>query len=165
LKARGTAEQPIVFTAFGDDSDGYDSDGDGRVLLSGAWENIQFIGATSSDSVLEYVAIRYGGSGVNLCPYAYLGGPCMEYKGAVRIQDASPTIAHATFDKNLAIAVYVEGDAQPTIAYSDFRDTKQAIKNPREVIGGIGISIGAESLPVLTDNTFTNNNEEVVYRP
>lgn len=165
LKAQGDAERPIIFTTFADDSDGYDSDGGSRVLQPGAWENIQFIGATSSDSVLKYVSIRYGGSGENLCPYAYLGGPCMEYKGAVFIQDASPTIAHTTFDKNLAISVYVEGDAQPTIEYSDIRDTKEAIKNPRETIGGIGINIGAESAPVLTDNTFTNNNEDVVYRP
>lgn len=154
LKAQGTPDKPIVFTAFEDDSDGYDSDGGGMVLLSGAWENIQFIGATSSASILEYVDIRYGGR-----------GQYSDYKGAVRIQDASPTISHATFDKNLAIAVYVEGDAQPTIEYSDIRDTKEAIKNPRETIGGIGINIGAESAPVLTDNTFTNNNEDVVYRP
>ena len=154
LKAQGTPDKPIVFTALEDDSDGYDSDGGGRVLQSGAWENIQFIGATSSDSVLEYVAIRYGGN-----------GPYTEYKGAVRIQDAGPTISHATFDRNLAIAVYVEGDAQPTIAYSDFRNTKQAVKASSAIIGGIGISIGVESLPVLTDNTFTNNNEDVVYRP
>lgn len=163
--AQGTANEPIVFTAFADDSDGYDSDGAAGAPVSGAWENIQFIGATSSDSILEYVNIRYGGRGTNLCPYAYFGGPCMEYKGTVRIQDASPTISHATFDRNLAIAVFIEGVAQPIIEYSDIRNTKEAIKNPRETIGGIGISIGTESLPVLTDNTFVNNNEDVVYRP
>ena len=165
LQAQGTEAQPIVFTALADDSDGYDSDGAAGTPISGAWENIQFIGATSSDSILEYVTIRYGGLGKNLCPHAYLGGPCMEYKGAVLIQDASPVISHATFDKNLAIAVFIEGNAQPTIEYSDIRDTKQAIKNSTTSIGGIGISIGAESAPMLTDNTFTNNNEEVVYRP
>lgn len=165
LKAQGTAENPITFTAFADDSDGYDSDGGSGVLQSGAWENIQFIGATSSDSVLEYVTIRYGGNGRNICPTAYFGGPCMEYKGAVLVQDASPTISHTTLDKNLAISVYVEGDARPIIEYSDFRDTKEAFKNPMTTIGGIGISIGAESAPTLTDNTFTNNNEDVLYRP
>ncbi|MCR4322552.1 MAG: right-handed parallel beta-helix repeat-containing protein [Candidatus Azambacteria bacterium] len=171
LKAQGTAERPIIFTASADDSDGYDS-GDGRALVSGAWKNIQFIGATSSDSILEYVHIRYGGSGENLCPYAYFGGPCMGYKGALLIQDASPTISHATFDKNLAIAVFIEGNSWPTIANSDIRNTKEAIKNSRETIGGIGISIGTESASVLTEdflkaanNTFTNNLKDVVYRP
>ncbi|MEK7494002.1 MAG: lamin tail domain-containing protein, partial [Patescibacteria group bacterium] len=165
LKAQGTEVRPIIFTAFADDSDGYDSDGAAGAPTSGAWENIQFLGATSSNSILEYVQVRYGGLGKNLCPHAYLGGPCMDYKGAMLIQDASPTISRATFDKNLAIAVYVAGDAQPIIEYSDIHDTKQAIKNPTTSIGGIGISIGAESLPALTDNTFTNNLEDVVYRP
>ena len=159
LQAQGTAEQPIIFTAFEDDSDGYDSDGAAGTPISGAWENIQFLGATSSDSVLEYAHIRYGGGGRSAC-----NSWCTEYKGALLIQDASPTITHTTFDQNLAIAVFIEGNAQPTIEYSDIRDTKQAIKNSTTSIGGIGISIGAGLLPVLIDNAFTNNLEKVVYR-
>ena len=48
LQAQGTAEQPIIFTAFEDDSDGYDSDGAAGTLISGGGENIQFLGATAS---------------------------------------------------------------------------------------------------------------------
>ncbi|MBI3685579.1 lamin tail domain-containing protein [Candidatus Azambacteria bacterium] len=116
LNAQGTADRPIVFTAFADDSDGYDSDAVSAIPAAGAWENIQFTGASSSDSVLEHVAVRYGGRGLNLCPHAYLGGPCMEYHGAVRITDASPTITDSTLDRNLAIAVFIEGASAPTIA-------------------------------------------------
>ncbi|MBI5913326.1 lamin tail domain-containing protein [Candidatus Azambacteria bacterium] len=165
LRAQGTAAAPIVFTAFADDSDGYDSDGSAAAPTPGAWKNIQFIGATSSDSILEYVSVRYGGRGTNVCPYAYFSGPCMEYKGAVLVQDASPTISHAAFNRNLAIAIFVEGDAQPIIEYSDIRDTQVGVKSPRETIGGIGISIGAQSTPTLTDNTFSNNLEDVIDRP
>lgn len=159
LHAQGTTDHPIVFTAFEDDSDGYDSNNSVTLPAAGAWENIQFLGATSSGSVLEYVAVRYGGLGRTAC-----NSWCIEYKGAVRIQDASPTISHATFDQNLAIAVFIEGAAQPIIEYSDIRNTKEAIKTPSTTIGGIGMSIGAGLMPTLIDNTFTNNLEDVVYR-
>src|SRR3989344_5244685 len=165
LTARGTASAPIVFTGIADDSDGYDSNYADRQPIPGDWENIQFIGASSSDSILEYVHIRYGGQGNNLCPYAYFGGPCMEYKGAVLVDGASPTFTHMTFDHNLAVSIYLDGATQSTIQNSSLLNTIPGTTGPHnDAVAGYGISIGAESLPTLTDNAYSGNVEDVVYR-
>lgn len=164
LKSRGTEDHPIVFTSFDDDADGYDSDGSATDPVPGRWKNIVFIGSASSDSFMEYIHIRYGGQGKDICPYAYLGGPCMEYYGAMRIDGADPKITHVTLENNLAIAVFTEGFANPTIENSIIRDTKEAIKNSMAMIGGYGISIGPDSEPTITDTTYANNAEDVVYR-
>ena len=164
LKAIGVPEKPIVFTALADDSDGYDSNNTEAIPQEGSWKNIQFIGASSSDSILESVIIKYGGSGIDTCPYAYLAGPCMAYEGAVFIDGASPTINRAEFDRNLAIVLYVKGDARPSISNSAFTSTKEALATPSTTIGGIGISIGPESSPILDSNTYGGNAKDVVYR-
>ena len=164
LFAVGTAENPIVFTAIADDADGYDSNKSPVSPMPGAWKRIEFLGTSSSGSVLEHVIVRYGGQGRDTCPYAYLGGPCMEYSGAVNIVDANPTIRNVEMDDNLAIAVFTDGAANPTIEYSTIRDTKEARKTATTTIGGYGISIGPDSEPILTDNTYANNAEDVVYR-
>lgn len=164
LSAAGTEEEPIVFTAFADDSDGYDSNNSSLDPTAGAWKNIVFTGAASSDSVLEHVHVRYGGQGESACPYAYFGGPCMEYYGAVRIDGADPKMSHVTLENNLGISIFTEGVANPAIENSTIRDTKEAIKNSTAKIGGYGISIGPDSEPTVTDNTYANNAEDVVYR-
>lgn len=150
LQARGTAENPIIFTSLQDDSDGYDSDGSGDAPAAGAWENIRFVGASSSDSVLEYVHIRYGGKGRMVCG----GGSCMRYYGAAHIDNASPTIAQCVFDNNLAVAVFIEGESRPGIRDSEIKNTQD----------GFGISVGLESAPVLENNTYSGNVQDIVYR-
>ena len=164
LTARGTEEKPIIFTALADDSDGYDSNLSNAQPKEGAWKNIQFIGASSSDSILENVVIKYGGAGKDTCPHAYLAGPCMAYEGAVLIDGASPAINRAEFDRNLAIALYIKGDAQPAVSNSAFTNTKTAPTVSGSTIGGIGISIGPESAPTLDNNAYSENAQDVVYR-
>src|SRR3989344_6409146 len=164
LTARGMEEKPIVFTALADDSDGYDSDNAETTPQEGSWKNIQFVGASSSDSILESVIIKYGGSGIDTCPHAYLAGPCMAYEGAVFIDGASLAINRAEFDRNLAIALYIKGDAQPAVSNSAFTNTKAAPTVSGSTIGGIGISIGPESAPTPDNNTYSGNAQDVVYR-
>ena len=164
LSAVGTEEKPIVFTALADDSDGYDSNNAPASPIAGAWKNIVFTGSTSSDSVLEYVHVRYGGQGENVCPYAYFGGPCMEYYGAISIDSADVIIRHVTLENNLGIAIFTEGVANPIIENSIIRDTQEARSTSTTTIGGYAISIGPDSEPILTDNTYANNKEDVVYR-
>ena len=88
----------------------------------------------------------------------------MAYEGAVFIDGASPTINRAEFDRNLAIVLYVKGDARPSISNSAFTSTKEALATPSTTIGGIGISIGPESSPILDSNTYGGNAKDVVYR-
>lgn len=165
LKAQGTAECPVIFTSLADDSDGYDSNYSDAKPVPGDWQNIQFLGASSSESVLEHVTIRYGGQGQNQCPYAYFGGPCMEYKGAVLIDGASPAFSQTNFDHNQAISIYVQGTAKPTIGDSHIINTVLGITGPYKTqIAGYGISIGSESAPTLQGNVYSGNVEDVVYR-
>ena len=164
LKAQGTEEKPIIFTSIEDDANGYDSNLSNAQPKEGAWKNIQFIGASSSDSILENVVIKYGGAGKDTCPYAYLAGPCMAYEGAVLIDGASPAINRAEFDRNLAIALYIKGDAQPAVSNSAFTNTKAAPAVSGSTIGGIGISIGPESSQTWDNNAYSGNAQDVVYR-
>lgn len=161
LNARGTADNPIVFTSITDDFDGYDSDylGDFPDTFD-AWENIHFIGASSSESVLEYVQVRYGGKGRGVCG----GGFCIRYYGATHITDASPTISHSVFDNNSAVAVFIEGDSQPVIRDTEIKNTFTFTEMPSRVIGGYGISIGSESSPILENNIYSGNVQDIVYR-
>ncbi|MBM3881758.1 MAG: LEPR-XLL domain-containing protein [Verrucomicrobia bacterium] len=63
LTAKGTAERPIVFTSWRDDSAGGDSNnnGAGDEPLSGDWQSI-VLNDGSDASVLEYVEVRYAGN-------------------------------------------------------------------------------------------------------
>lgn len=60
LMARGTSTQPIVFTSLDDDSVGGDSNNNGAVdPIRGSWDAIWL---NSSESVLDYVDVRYAGN-------------------------------------------------------------------------------------------------------
>ncbi|UZE93480.1 MAG: lamin tail domain-containing protein [Candidatus Nealsonbacteria bacterium] len=62
LLARGTPAQPIIFTSLKDDVEGdTNNDGTGTQPASGNWANLYFHSSTT-DSILENVIIRYGGT-------------------------------------------------------------------------------------------------------
>ncbi|XOA42593.1 MAG: lamin tail domain-containing protein [Candidatus Nealsonbacteria bacterium] len=62
LLARGTPAQPIIFTSLKDDVEGdTNNDGTGTQPASGNWANLYFRSSTT-DSILENVIIRYGGT-------------------------------------------------------------------------------------------------------
>ncbi len=61
LQAQGLAEKPIIFTSFRDDSDGYDSNGDGASSTPRSdaleWYQLRFDNAATSS--LDYLIVRY----------------------------------------------------------------------------------------------------------
>ncbi|HMV65201.1 MAG TPA: right-handed parallel beta-helix repeat-containing protein [Myxococcota bacterium] len=65
LDATGTEAQPIVFTAFTDDTYGGDSNNNGpSVGTRGYWDRVQFSdSALESTSRFEHTIVRWGGSG------------------------------------------------------------------------------------------------------
>jgi uncharacterized repeat protein (TIGR01451 family) len=79
LRVLGTAEDPVYFTSYRDDTIGGDTNGDGASTGSrGDWRRIQF-NDTSDDasSLIEYAIIRYGGR---------------DNYGAITLDGASPAI-------------------------------------------------------------------------
>src|SRR5262249_36399064 len=62
LAASGASAAPVIFTTSRDDTVGSDVYNDAQqALYAGQWNHIQF-GSTSTDNVLDFVQVRYGGA-------------------------------------------------------------------------------------------------------
>ncbi len=85
IEARGTAEQPIYFTAYSDDSVGGDTDSAVETPYPGYWRCIG-IGGIGSSGVFEHCVVRYGGNGAS-------GGPANIYcyEGSLQVTDSTIT--------------------------------------------------------------------------
>ena len=64
LLAQGTQANPIIFTSERDDTVGGDTNNnaDANAPYRGSWGRIDFA-ATGSGNIMDYVEVRYGGSG------------------------------------------------------------------------------------------------------
>ncbi|MBU1137157.1 right-handed parallel beta-helix repeat-containing protein, partial [Patescibacteria group bacterium] len=148
LKAQGTADNPIVFTA------------NTSTPQNGGWSEIVFDGADDG-SVLNYVNFEYGGY-----PAAYgtktfnemlriIGSDVViqnstfknSLNGAVYLENSSSSISNSVFSNNTSTAIVVSGSlSAPTIENCRFENN-----------GGNGIDILSEASPVITNNVFSNN--------
>lgn len=105
LNAVGTREQPVVMTSLRDDSALNDTNGDAARTIPerGDWGCV-FFADQSDDSlnVMDWVEMRYGGRD---------GLEFSTMIGAVRLDNASPTLTHIIFEDNWINAVEIpKGD-------------------------------------------------------
>lgn len=81
LSARGTAEQPIIFSA--------------RRPEPGAWAGIRFMDSSSADNILEHVVIEYGGATPGFKGVKPANLMLDDYYGEVSLSVKDTTLAHS----------------------------------------------------------------------
>lgn len=112
LNAQGAKEKEIVFTSLNDDEYGGDTNNDGVATQPGAgyWKSIYFY-ASSTNSILDNVIIRYGG-----WYNTFLGGADAK-GGAVEVRGAALSIKNSVFENNMYCGLELIGSA------SEIKDT------------------------------------------
>ena len=179
LKAVGTEDQKIIFTAFGDDEYGLDSNGDGAesTPVSGSWLSLHFL-PESHGSELENVVIRYGGAVFSAHPFTY--GNAIWVEGTeISIKDS--VIEH---NKNRALVLTQSDSIIDNVQFFDNNTTdwpfggeskalyvfggNSQIKNSHFSNNFYGIYLadwdGVGELPpglILENNTFANNGTDI----
>ncbi|BCE03605.1 right-handed parallel beta-helix repeat-containing protein [Marinicellulosiphila megalodicopiae] len=140
LIAKGTELEPITFTSDRDDSVGGDTENNGLTYgTKGDWGRITF-NDSSVDfaSILEYVNIRFGGTGSN---------------GALYIENASPTLSHVTIQDSAVHGLYIYGvGSTSTLDHVVVENSDQ-----------IGLYARHSSNLTIVDSKFNNNGTYGVY--
>jgi 5-hydroxyisourate hydrolase-like protein (transthyretin family) len=154
LDARGTAEQPILFTSSSDTPRGIDIDNAAYTPAYGSWKGIR-LEPTSVDNVLEHIEIRYAGTSVKTqaalvtaAPLALRNSVIRDSYEGLRIAGSNPVVAGVTFQDNVRAAVSMDVAANPDIRGVSLRNNG---------INGVQLDGG-----VLPGETLWNNTD-VVY--
>jgi hypothetical protein len=137
LRAIGTAEKPIAFTALADDLHGGDTNGDGTDTEPGPnrWRCIQF-NEISINNALEYAWIGYAGGNFS--------------DANVNIFTSDLTIKNSNILESSDIGIYING-ASPRIERCNINDNSR------------GIFTTNQSLPQLINNNIYDNTGFGVY--
>ncbi|HDH05826.1 MAG TPA: hypothetical protein ENH01_08960 [Nitrospirae bacterium] len=149
LNAQGTASNPIIFTS------------NSATPSPGDWYGIQLNNHASTESILEYVTVEYGGydNTCNICivhQSATIKNSTIRYSSARGIQIGSAfnsflTITDSTVSDNGAEGVYTDNSGTPLIL---LEITGTAVSNN----GSSGVYVGNNvSVSSIADNSFTDN--------
>ncbi|MBI4137701.1 MAG: right-handed parallel beta-helix repeat-containing protein, partial [Candidatus Sungbacteria bacterium] len=141
LRAEGTAENPIVFTSFKDDSYGGDTNQDAEASSpqAGDWGRIKILG---EGSLIRHAIVRYGGN------YDTRGMS----RALLRVENASTTVANSVFEYSGGYGVFYRN------ASGTFRANN--VRNNRALSTSQSTGMFAEhgTLDII-DNTFSNNHQ------
>ncbi len=138
--AEGTVGNPIVFTAFTDDSVGGDTNNDGASTgTAGYWQNLYFNGTGSSGSRVVNSVVRYAGGGVNIAA------------AITTVTNTNVSLLNNTITDSAASGIE-SSNASPQIEGNN-------ISNNR----GHGIFIGSSSPTSINNNSITNNGDHGIY--
>ncbi|HEB85795.1 MAG TPA: hypothetical protein ENI68_02095, partial [Gammaproteobacteria bacterium] len=129
LVADGTSNEKIVFTAYTDDSEGGDSNGDGNQTspINGYWGGIQFNNSVLEPvSVLNHTRVRYAGAAASAALYFNNADIRVENSevsnsstNGIRIYNASPTVTGTRIWGNSADGVRIEQPASnPSLTFN-----------------------------------------------
>ena len=132
LLANGTAGSPVILTAYADDSAGGDTNANGPSSgVATAWRGL-LIGASSTGTTLNYLDVRYGGSG---------------FVANIWLDSCSPTLNHCVSRDNYVSGMTLNGTATPIVANCSF------VNNGGVAIDGVQMA----ALPGFSNNTATGN--------
>jgi hypothetical protein len=162
LISNGTAEHPVTFTAYADDSVGGDTNGDASSTLpvAGSWQAIVF--APASTGNFSYTNIRYGGAQRNGIPSTWTmvsaDSPAALSFDHVELSDSithgmmlsnaatgTVTFTHSAFLKNTKAGLHLDRST-PTLSTVHFGQNTYGIYAEDDA-----------SHPLATDVTFEGN--------
>ncbi|MDZ4064775.1 MAG: right-handed parallel beta-helix repeat-containing protein, partial [Coriobacteriia bacterium] len=161
LVAAGTDASPVIFTSLTDDEGG-DTNGDGAATqpAPGDWAGITIQDA-ASQSRLEYVVMRYGGT---------------DAQPLLLVSDSSPAVSHAEVTEFTGDAgVVVRGStAQPTISLSSITAGTTGVIYEEGAAGELsgstlsgheydGIDIYDTCSPEIRQNDISSNGYDGIY--
>ncbi|HHB11902.1 MAG TPA: hypothetical protein ENK62_01720, partial [Chromatiales bacterium] len=142
LKAQGNASEPIVFTSWRDDAYGGDTNGDGPSTgAPGDWHSLWLHDIIESQSVLEHVKIRYGGSWGGGSLYLYATDLPLRFvevtdSGGYGIQtyNSSPAVEDAVVGSSNRDALFFQNGA-PTVRRSRIEGNRTGIVSESAAVG------------------------------
>jgi hypothetical protein len=147
ILANGTAESPITFTSFFDDSNGGDSNDDATATTAtvGNWGNIDLNGTTSS--VFTYCKFLYGGYGTAASSTLNLSG------------ESKADIVNCTFANN---GGGKSGNYYIGVLHADNASSETVIRNNKFYNNVLPITINAE-INIDNSNTFSSGASKNTY--
>ncbi len=175
IKALGTADEPVVFTAFADDTYGGDTNGDGTCdsanasstaacPYAGAWRRI-LINTSSIGSRFEHAHIRYGGMDVF----------AQSLTAALSVDGADVAMDHLTITSSKVNGLYLKA-SKSSITHSIFSENGTSTAKSGVVVdasnatleentfdkNGVGLTVSGAAGATIRTNTFTNNSGTAV---
>lgn len=146
LIAHGTETNPIIFTAFTDDTHGGDTNNDGDSTgTKGYWDKIFFVNAEPSH--LEYVRVLYGTTNIYIdqSEVTLMNGESSNASSiGIYTYHASSQITHNVISNNTNAGIHHYGNSAPFDSHN--------------LISGNDTGIHVQyASPMINSNTITNN--------